>query len=370
MNESNPAAQWQWRAIGDVEWLNCDEHAALGRQPHRDMYEVRALDVRVADAQQPIRPDFESWFGREWDAFEDKEVTSRIKSKVWALKAFRAFAANTPSNDAIAPQASHQKLAVDCGFEYWRASDAHGITGTADQAIDFIQRLVGVEVEIEDALRDNERAELEMFRRDLEEQVMLENDPPADALQASERVGRQYRFRGKDDRGGEWSQWYELSPQMAEALNNAAPDCVWEFDIRDLYATPQPPPAPIDKRDRDISQLIDERDAFEHWCTVLSDKIGELLGADVGEWSSANIPPLRALNLIDERLADPAVALTDRNAVINECIDAIMTAVPDRNVVRKIGEAAYYVSAADAVRALAAQPAKDGPCESTCTAKS
>lgn len=43
-----------------------------------------------------------------------------------------------------------QKKALEHGFEYWRASDAHGVTGTRSRAIELLQDLIGVEVEIED----------------------------------------------------------------------------------------------------------------------------------------------------------------------------------------------------------------------------
>jgi len=44
---------------------------------------------------------------------------------------------------------SHLQLMVtNAGFKYWRASDAHGVTGTKEQAESFIADLIGVEVEI------------------------------------------------------------------------------------------------------------------------------------------------------------------------------------------------------------------------------
>lgn len=43
-----------------------------------------------------------------------------------------------------------QKKALEYGFEYWRASDSHGVEGTKPQAIDLLQDLLGVEVEIKD----------------------------------------------------------------------------------------------------------------------------------------------------------------------------------------------------------------------------
>jgi hypothetical protein len=41
-----------------------------------------------------------------------------------------------------------QQDAIEAGFKYWRASDAHGITGTKEQAESFIADRVGVEVDI------------------------------------------------------------------------------------------------------------------------------------------------------------------------------------------------------------------------------
>jgi hypothetical protein len=81
------------------------------------------------------------------------------------------------------------------------------------------------------------------------------------------------------------------------------------------------PSAPDAQRDREISKLIDERDTFEHLCTALSDKIGELLGSDVGEWSSANNPALRALHLIEDRLAAPDAQREDEGAVATRLLD-------------------------------------------------
>lgn len=41
-----------------------------------------------------------------------------------------------------------QKKCLDIGFEYWRAPDAHGVTCTNEQAVELLQELLGVEVEI------------------------------------------------------------------------------------------------------------------------------------------------------------------------------------------------------------------------------
>jgi hypothetical protein len=41
-----------------------------------------------------------------------------------------------------------QKKALDLGFKYWRAPDAHGVICTTKQAVEFMQEMLGVEVEI------------------------------------------------------------------------------------------------------------------------------------------------------------------------------------------------------------------------------
>ena len=45
-------------------------------------------------------------------------------------------------------QSDIQKKAIDHGFKYWRAPDAHGVNGTVQQAIRLLQDLIGVEVGI------------------------------------------------------------------------------------------------------------------------------------------------------------------------------------------------------------------------------
>jgi hypothetical protein len=48
-------------------------------------------------------------------------------------------------------QDQRQNRCLEIGFKYWRAPDAHGVTCTPEQAIEFIQEMVGVEVEIKPA---------------------------------------------------------------------------------------------------------------------------------------------------------------------------------------------------------------------------
>ena len=42
-----------------------------------------------------------------------------------------------------------QQKCLDVGFQYWRGPDAHGVTCTKEQAVELLQDLLGVEVEIE-----------------------------------------------------------------------------------------------------------------------------------------------------------------------------------------------------------------------------
>jgi hypothetical protein len=66
----------------------------------------------------------------------------------------RAEATPIPQADAAPSGAMTRKdvqgKAIEHGFQYWRAPDAHGVTGTKPQAIELLQDLLGVEVEIED----------------------------------------------------------------------------------------------------------------------------------------------------------------------------------------------------------------------------
>ncbi|AOK04044.1 hypothetical protein WK25_05910 [Burkholderia latens] len=55
--------------------------------------------------------------------------------------------------------------------------------------------------------------------------------------------------------------------------------------------------------EKEIGQLIDERDCFEHMGTVLAGKVSELFVIDVGEWSSANNPIFRAIHIVEDQIA-------------------------------------------------------------------
>ncbi|CAM2167886.1 hypothetical protein BLAT2472_10734 [Burkholderia latens] len=58
--------------------------------------------------------------------------------------------------------------------------------------------------------------------------------------------------------------------------------------------------------ERALSETIDERDRAEENGTRLAEAVGEFLGVDVGEWSSANNPILAAIEALESR--SPAMA--------------------------------------------------------------
>lgn len=61
-------------------------------------------------------------------------------------------------------------------------------------------------------------------------------------------------------------------------------------------------------REREILQVIDERDRFEEVGTRLANAVGEFLGVDVGEWSSANDPILVAIEALESHAPRAEVA--------------------------------------------------------------
>ncbi|WP_321782391.1 hypothetical protein [Burkholderia pyrrocinia] len=58
--------------------------------------------------------------------------------------------------------------------------------------------------------------------------------------------------------------------------------------------------------ERALSRTIDERDRMEEDGTRLAEAVGDFLGVDVGEWSSANNPILSAIEALESR--SPAMA--------------------------------------------------------------
>ncbi|WP_438452233.1 hypothetical protein, partial [Listeria monocytogenes] len=76
---------------GECDGLAIDENQAARILMHLDCTSpngiVRAPRADAAAAPADERAAFDAWFADAWNAYPDKETTSEIKSKVWALKA-------------------------------------------------------------------------------------------------------------------------------------------------------------------------------------------------------------------------------------------------------------------------------------------
>ena len=85
------------------------------------------------------------------DALKDTGADGRVDPRDAAdyLIAALALPDAEPVTPPKAERATWQRKAIGYGFEYWRAPDAHGVTGTEAQAIELLEELLGVEVEIE-----------------------------------------------------------------------------------------------------------------------------------------------------------------------------------------------------------------------------
>ncbi|RQR87677.1 MULTISPECIES: hypothetical protein [unclassified Burkholderia] len=89
--------------------------------------------------------------------------------------------------------------------------------------------------------------------------------------------------------------------------------------------------------ERALSETIDERDQMEEIGTRLAEAVGEFLGVDVGEWSSANNPILAAIEALESRAprTDVAggVATMQHQACSNErpCIACYTDSGPCQN---------------------------------------
>lgn len=75
------------------------------------------------------------------------QISEQFKDHKDVLAFYTAPQPVAQTERALTREALQQK-AIDHGFKYWRAPDAHGVTGTIEQAENLIADLVGVEVEI------------------------------------------------------------------------------------------------------------------------------------------------------------------------------------------------------------------------------
>jgi len=86
-------------------------------------------------------------------------------------------------------------------------------------------------------------------------------------------------------------------------------------------------PAAIDKEagaERALTETIKQRDYMEEVGTKLAEKVGEYLGVDIGEWSSANDPIVAAIEALDEAApldkgASKPAAPTDAERMMKLC---------------------------------------------------
>lgn len=86
------------------------------------------------------------------------DVLDRMKAQ--ADRALAPPSADAAAAPPVAKREDWQQKALDHGFTYWRAPDAHGVECTTSQAVNFLQDVLGVEVEIENAVPKDERAAL------------------------------------------------------------------------------------------------------------------------------------------------------------------------------------------------------------------
>ncbi|WP_310639574.1 hypothetical protein [Burkholderia cenocepacia] len=100
----------------------------------------------------------------------------------------------------------------------------------------------------------------------------------------------------------------EVEAQLCcvRALTNGAID--YEAMVTARPSSPNAAP----ELERALSETIDERDQMEEAGTRLANAVGEFLGVDVGEWSSANDPILAAIEALRDRVWSPNAAGAER----------------------------------------------------------
>ncbi|MDR5802175.1 hypothetical protein [Caballeronia sp. LZ001] len=158
-----------------------------------------------------------------------------------------------------------------------------------DEQIDFLWRIV----------RDAKRwkmARKYKYVTDLEKRAI-----DAAIAKGAEKMAKSGKQAGCDcgptceDKGGacryvENSDKQEVAPKLLDLMRQESSHEIGAGGI-----------AESDKQEAEITQLIDERDSFEHMGTVLANRVSELLGVDVGEWTSNNNPIFRAIHAIEDR---------------------------------------------------------------------
>lgn len=130
------------------------DNAAIYAKALRDLLEARAPRTDVAGAVPFawIRANVPEYLASPIAYSASTELLKNAKEGYLPVY----LAPQPPSADAaVAPAVANredwQQKALDHGFKYWRAPDAHGVECTAQQAVDLLRDLLGVEVDIKDA---------------------------------------------------------------------------------------------------------------------------------------------------------------------------------------------------------------------------
>jgi hypothetical protein len=125
--------------------------AWLGKMLASPRYHPAAPSVEQDERGALPLSDFREgqWWISELDAWAETGSDDQKRAVAVVHRLLRAVrAASTSANVARLSIDDLQGKALEHGFKYWRASDAHGITGTAEQAENLIADLIGVEVEV------------------------------------------------------------------------------------------------------------------------------------------------------------------------------------------------------------------------------
>lgn len=111
-----------------------------------DISKMKALTAKLRDEYE-ARISITSSRYRDAVSKVPLQAATAIESLLSELEAREA---DRRDNPRLWSRKDVQKKAIEYGFEYWRAPDSHGVECTTPQAVDFLQDLLGVEVEIKD----------------------------------------------------------------------------------------------------------------------------------------------------------------------------------------------------------------------------
>ncbi|VWB16449.1 hypothetical protein BLA14095_00481 [Burkholderia lata] len=141
----------------------------------------------------------------------------------------------------------------------------------------------------------NGATEAEIRKSMTSEQIQLERKLTCEAIDGAMAFG--YQNTNPPPTDDHWlAPYWHVGREQAELEAVIA-------DVQPLLAQ-----AADSDTERALSETIDERDQMEEIGTRLADAVGEFLGVDVGEWSSANNPILAAIEALESRAPRTDVA--------------------------------------------------------------